>query len=89
VAKFSNPKYTGIIYAFPVILILSAVLIYLNNGTEIARKAIKSVVVYELTLFYFAAAFYLLLSRFNFWWAISLALISWILLALIIQLILK
>ena len=89
VAKFSNPKYTGIIYAFPVILILSMILIYLDNSTEVARKAIKSVVVYELTLFYFAIAFYYLLSRVNFWSAIILTLITWIILALIIQFFLK
>ena len=89
VAKFANPKYTGIIYAFPAILILSMILIYIDNGSEVARQGIKSVVIYELTLFYFAIAFYYLLGKVNFWWAIGLTLITWMVLAFIIQLFLK
>jgi uncharacterized membrane protein (GlpM family) len=85
VAKYIDPKYTGIIYAFPVILIVAMIFIYLDQGLEISQKTLKSTFVYEFTLVYFVLAFYLLLYKVDFWWAIGLALISWAIIATIIQ----
>ena len=89
IAKYVNPKYTGIIYALPVILLIAVISIYLNSGAELARRTLKSTFVYEITLVYFILAFYLLINRIGFWWALGLALISWALIAFLIQLILK
>lgn len=89
IAKYVNPKYTGIIYALPVILLIAVISIYLNSGSELARRTLKSTFVYEITLVYFILAFYLLINRVGFWWALGLALISWALIAFLIQLVLK
>jgi len=66
IAKYVDPKYAGIIYALPVILITAAIFIYLNQGIGIAQRTLKSTFVYEFTLVYFILAFWLLLYRFNF-----------------------
>ena len=71
VAKYLNPKYTGILYAFPVILIVAMIFIYLNQGLTIATKTLKSTVIYEFTLVYFIIAFYLLLQKTGFWLALG------------------
>ncbi|MBI4407113.1 MAG: DUF3147 family protein, partial [Candidatus Kerfeldbacteria bacterium] len=75
VAKYINPKYTGIVYALPVILIVAMIFIYMDQGLEISKKTLKSTFVYEFTLVYFVLAFYVLLQRLDFWWAMGLALI--------------
>ena len=89
VAKYINPKYTGIVYALPVILIVAMIFIYLDQGLEISRKTLKSTFVYEFTLVYFVLAFYILLQRLDFWWAMGLALVSWVILATLIQFLIK
>ena len=89
IAKYINPKYTGIIYALPVILLVAVISIYLNSGVELSRRTLKSTFVYEITLVYFILTFYLLINRVGFWWALVLALISWALIAFLIQLVLR
>jgi|GEM_PF-1624637 len=89
VAKYIDPKYTGIVYALPVILIVAMIFIYLDQGLEISQKTLKSTFVYEFTLVFFVFAFWLLLYRVNFWWAIIIALLSWAIIATFIQFWLK
>ena len=89
IAKYIDPKYTGIIYALPVILIVAMIFIYIDQGLEISRKTLKSTFVYEFTLVYFVLSFYLLLIKFNFWWAMGIALLSWAIIATVIQFFLK
>lgn len=89
IAKYINPKYTGIIYALPVILLIAVISIYIDSGVELSRKTLKSTFVYEITLVYFILAFYLLIGQIEFWWALALALISWALIAFVIQLVLR
>src|SRR3989338_11326142 len=85
IAKYIDPKYTGVVYALPAILIVAMIFIYLNQGLEISQKTLKSTFVYEFTLVYFVLAFWLLLYKVNFWWAMILALISWAIIATAIQ----
>lgn len=89
IAKYLDPKYTGIVYALPVILIIAIIFIYLDQGLIVSQKTLKSTFVYEFTLVYFVLAFWLLLYKVNFWWAIGLALISWAIIATLIQFWLK
>jgi uncharacterized membrane protein (GlpM family) len=89
VAKYINPKYTGIIYALPVILIVAIIFIYLNQGFDVAKNTLRSTFVYEFTLIYFILAFYFLLQKMEFWWAMGIALITWIIIATLIQFFLK
>jgi len=89
IAKYIDPKYTGVVYALPVILIVAMIFIYLNQGLEISQKTLKSTFVYEFTLVFFVLAFWLLLYRVNFWWAIIIALLSWAIIATLIQFWLK
>lgn len=89
IAKYINPKYTGVVYALPVILIVATIFIYLNQGLEISQRTLKSTFVYEFTLIYFILAFWLLLYRVNFWWAVILALLSWAIIATLVQFWLK
>ncbi len=89
IAKYIDPKYTGIVYALPVILIVAMIFIYLDQGLEISQKTLKSTFVYEFTLVYFVLAFYLLLQRVDFWWAMGGALVSWAIIATLIQFWLK
>jgi len=88
-AKYVNPKYTGIIYALPAILIVAIIFVYLDCGLNISKSTLKSILIYEFTLVYFIFAFYLLLYKINFWWALALAFLSWSVIAFIIQLFLK
>ncbi len=85
IAKYINPKYTGIVYALPVILIVAMIFIYLDQVLDISKRTLKSTFVYEFTLVYFILAFYVLLQRLDFWWAMGLALISWAIIATLIQ----
>lgn len=89
IAKYIDPKYTGIAYALPVILIVAMIFIYSNQGLEISQKTLKSTFVYEFTLVFFVLAFWLLLYRVNFWLAIIIALLSWAIIATLIQFWLK
>lgn len=89
IAKYIDPKYTGIVYALPVILVVAMIFVYLDQGLEISQKTLKSTFVYEFTLVYFVLAFWLLLYKMNFWWAIVLALVSWAIIATVIQFWLK
>lgn len=85
IAKYVNPKYAGILYALPVILIVAMIFIYLDQGLDITRRTLKSTFVYEFTLVYFVMAFYLLLQRLDFWWALGITFISWAIIATLIQ----
>ena len=85
ISKYINPKYAGILYALPVILIIATISIYLDQGLEISRKTLKSTFIYEFTLLYFILAFYFLSLKMNFWLSIGLAFLSWALIAIIIQ----
>ena len=89
ITKYIDPKYTGVVYALPVILIVAMIFIYLNQGLEISQKTLKSTFVYEFTLVFFVLAFWLLLYKVNFWWAIIIALLSWAIIATLIQFWLK
>ena len=89
IARYSNPKYAGIVYALPVILITAMVFIYLDQGLAVSQKTLKSAFVYEFTLVYFVLAFYFLLSHINFWSALIVSLVSWMIIAAGIQLFLK
>ena len=89
IAKYIDPKYTGIVYAMPVILIVATVFIYLNQGLDVSQETLKSTFVYEFTLIYFVLAFWLLLYKVDFWWAIVIALLSWAIIATLIQIWLK
>lgn len=89
IAKYIDPKYTGVVYALPVILIVAMIFIYLEQGLEISKSTLKSTFVYEFTLVYFILAFYFLLQKMDFWWAIGIALISWIVVATVIQFFLR
>lgn len=89
IAKYLNPKYTGIVYALPVILIVALIFIYFDKGIETARETLKSTFIYEFTLVYFILAFYMLLQKMEFWSAMGLALGSWALIALLIQMVVK
>jgi len=90
-AKFVNPRYSGIVYAFPAILILSMIFIYLNAGVEVACKTLKSILIYEFTLVFFIVVFYLLfyIYRYKFWWALGISLIMWIIAAFFVQRLIK
>ncbi|MEK7084855.1 MAG: DUF3147 family protein [Patescibacteria group bacterium] len=85
IAKYIDPKYTGVVYALPVILIVAMIFVYLDQGLAISQKTLKSTFVYEFTLVYFVLAFWLLLYKVNFWWAILIALVSWAIIATLIQ----
>lgn len=89
IAKYVNPKYTGILYALPVILIVAMIFIYLNQGLDISKKTLRSTFVYEFTLVYFVSAFYWLLPRVDFWWALGISFFSWAVIATVIQLVIK
>ena len=89
IAKYINPKYTGILYALPVILIVAMIFIYLDQGLDISKRTLKSTFIYEFTLVYFVLIFYLLLQKIDFWWALGIAFFSWAIIATIIQLIFK
>ncbi|MEK7524739.1 MAG: DUF3147 family protein [Patescibacteria group bacterium] len=89
IAKYIDPKYTGMVYALPVILIVAMIFLYLDQGLAISQKTLKSTFVYEFTLVYFILVFWLLLSKVNFWWAMILALVSWAIIATLIQLWMK
>ena len=89
IAKYIDAKYTGIVYALPIILIVAMIFIYLDQGLGIAQKTLKSTFVYEFTLVYFVLAFWLLLYKVDLWWAIIIALVSWAIIATVIQFWLK
>ena len=89
IAKYINPKYTGILYALPAILIVAMIFIYLDQGLDISRRTLKSTFVYEFTLVFFVLAFYLLLQRVDFWWALLIAFFSWAIIATLIQIMFK
>lgn len=89
VAKYINPKYTGIVYALPIILIVAMIFIYFDQGLEISKKTLKSTFIYEFTLVYFVLSFYVLLQRMDFWWAMGIALVSWAIIATLIQFFVK
>ena len=89
IAKYLNPKYTGILYALPAILITAMIFIYVDQGLDIAKRTPKSTFVYEFTLVYFVLAWYVLLQRVDFWWALGIAFISWIVIAALIQVVVK
>ena len=85
IAKYINPKYTGIAYALPVILLVAVIFVYLGQGVEASKNTLKSTFTYEFTLVYFIYAFYFLLQRMDFWYAMGIALFSWVIIAAIIQ----
>lgn len=89
IAKYIDPKYAGIVYALPVILIVATIFVYLDQGLVVSQKILKSTFVYEFTLIYFIVAFWLLLSGVDFWRALILALVSWVIIAIFIQFWLK
>ena len=89
IAKYLDPKYVGVVYALPVILITSIIFIYLEQGTDISRKTLKSTFAYEFTLIYFIVAFYYFLGRMNFWPATVLSVVSWAIIAYLLQLLFK
>ncbi len=89
IAKYINPKYTGVVYALPVILIVAMIFVYMSQGLEISKSTLKSTFIYEFTLVYFILAFYMLLQRVDFWWAMGIALFSWAIIATIIQFFIK
>lgn len=89
IAKHSDPKYTGILYAFPIILIVSIIFIYVNQGKEISQKVMHSALIYEFTLVFFIIAFYYLLQKTNFWPALLVSLALWILICIALQFCLK
>lgn len=41
IAKYIHPKYTGIAYALPVILLVSVIFIYLGQGLEASRSTLN------------------------------------------------
>ena len=89
IAKYLNPRYTGVAYALPVILIVASIFIYLNQGLEITQKTLRSTFVYEFSLIFFVFLFWFLLSKINFWAAMLVALISWMFIAAVFQLMFK
>jgi uncharacterized membrane protein (GlpM family) len=89
IARYIDPKYTGIVYALPIILVVAMIFIYLNQGLEISQRTLKSTFIYEFTLVFFVLAFWLLLYRVNFWLAITISLLSWATIATFIQFWLK
>lgn len=89
IAKYIHPKFTGIIYALPVILIVAIIFVYLDQGLDISRQTLKSTFIYEFTLVYFIFAFYFLLNRLDFWLALTASLVSWAIISIAIQFFLK
>ncbi len=89
IAKYIHPKYTGVLYALPIILITSMIFIYANQGKEMSQKVLHSTLVYEFTLIFFIAAFYYLLQRTDFWPALLISLATWIVISVVIQFFLK
>jgi uncharacterized membrane protein (GlpM family) len=85
ITAYISPKYAGIIYAVPIILIVASFFVYINQGLEVTARTLKSTFVYEFTLIYFILAFYLLLRKVGFGWAMMIALVTWIGLASLIQ----
>ncbi len=63
IAKYVHPKYAGILYALPVILILAMIFIYVEKGSDVAKQTLRSALIYEFTLLYFVVAFYFLLEE--------------------------
>ena len=84
-AKYFHPKYTGIVYALPAIIIVALIFIYLNQGLHTSRLTLKSTLIYEFTLIFFILTLYLLLYKINFWLALLIAFISWSIIVVIIQ----
>lgn len=89
IAKYIDPKYTGIVYALPVILITAAIFVYLQQGLDVTKATVKSTFVYEFTLIYFIFAFYFLLGKMDFWWALLIAFVSWAVIATLLQIFFK
>ncbi len=85
IAKYIDPKFTGIVYALPVILIVAIIFVYLDQGLDISRQTLKSTFIYEFTLVYFIFAFYFLMSRVEFWAALTVALVTWAVISIAIQ----
>ncbi|MEI8230141.1 MAG: DUF3147 family protein [Candidatus Peregrinibacteria bacterium] len=88
-AKFVDPRYTGIVYALPIVLITAMIFIYLDQGIDIVRQSLWSTFAYEFTLLAFPLVFVLLLSRFAFWWSLTFALLIWLLSALSVYVLTK
>lgn len=89
IAKYLNPKYTGILYALPAILIVAIIFIYLDQGLLVSRRTLKSTFVYEFTLIFFILGFYFLLEKFGFWQSLTISFLGWAVLATLIQFIFK
>jgi len=89
VAHYIHPRYTGIVYAIPIVLVTAVIFLYLHEGADMAKATVRSTLVYESTLIYFIFTFYFLLGRIPFWYALTASLLSWILLAFLVQLVFK
>ncbi|MBI5621292.1 DUF3147 family protein [Candidatus Falkowbacteria bacterium] len=85
IVKYVHPKYAGVIYALPIILIVAMIFVYAEQGLAVSRQTLKSAFVYEFTLVYFILAFYWLSSHVDFYWSLGLALVSWAVIAALIQ----
>jgi hypothetical protein len=89
IAKFIDPKYSGIVYAIPVTLITAVTFVYLNQGLPATRSSLWSIFAYGFTLIIFSAVFALSLSRLGYWWGLVFALVIWFLSALVVFGVLK
>lgn len=89
IARYINPKFTGMIYALPVILIVAIIFVYLDQGLEISRKTLQSTLIYEFTLVYFILAFYFLLNRIDFWLALSISFVTWLIISIALQFVIR
>jgi hypothetical protein len=89
IAKYIHPKFTGIVYALPVILIVAIIFVYLDQGLDISKKTLQSTFIYEFTLVYFIFAFYFLLYKTDFWSALAISFVTWLLISISIQFILR
>ena len=85
IAKYIDPKYSGILYALPIISVVAMIFVYIDQGLATSQRTLKSILVYEFSIIYFLGAFYLLIQRVNFWWALSIAWITWACLAALIN----
>jgi uncharacterized membrane protein (GlpM family) len=83
VARFLHPKYAGIVYALPLVLIVAATFIFLAQGQRAVRDAVWSTVGYGPTLVVFAAALYIALGTWNYWSSLCIALSAWLCSALL------
>lgn len=77
IARFMQPKYAGMLYALPTVLIVSAMFVFLGQGLPVARETVRSTLLYSPTLIVFAGGLFVALGSWEFWSSLAAALVLW------------